>query len=151
MVALRKQEVVGTRQKARSFWLETVCNFASMRTYLLVAAGGALGSVLRYGMARMLPRLQPGTFPWATFCINLLGCLLIGLLAGKLDKSAWLQSTGWALLATGFCGGFTTFSTFALENIQLLREQDLALAILYTTLSLTGGLLLCVIGQKLAA
>lgn len=117
-----------------------------LRAYLAVALGGALGSVLRYAIAKLLPA---GTFPWATFAVNLTGAFLIGLLAGWATREGGLSDTAWLLLATGFCGGFTTFSSFALENILLLRGGDLAIAVSYTAGSLILGLLLCGAGYRL--
>jgi CrcB protein len=117
-----------------------------LRAYLAVAVGGALGSVLRYAIAKALPAT---TFPWATFLVNLTGAFVIGILAGWATREGGLSDTGWLLLATGFCGGFTTFSTFALENILLLRGGDLAIALSYTAGSLILGLLLCGMGYRL--
>ena len=117
-----------------------------LRAYLVVALGGALGSVLRYAVARVLPA---GTFPWATFWVNMAGAFLMGILAGWAAREGTLGTTGWLLLATGFCGGFTTFSSFALENILLLRGGDLAIALSYTAGTLVLGLLLCGAGYRL--
>ena len=117
-----------------------------LRAYLAVALGGALGSVLRYAIAKALPA---NVFPWSTFAVNLTGAFLIGLLAGWATREGGLSDTGWLLLATGLCGGFTTFSSFALENILLLRGGDLAIAVSYTAGSLVIGFLLCGIGYRL--
>ncbi len=122
-----------------------------MRAYLLVALGGALGSVLRYGVSLAVPKSHPNGFPWATLLANLLGCFLIGVLAGALSRNAWLQSTGWLLLATGLCGGFTTFSTFALENVQFFRGQMLWMSVLYLIISVVAGMVLCALGYRIFA
>ena len=122
-----------------------------MRGYILAGLGGAAGSMLRYGISLLLPRLHPAAFPWSTLVVNLAGSLLIGLLAGSASRGGWMETTGWLLLTTGFCGGFTTFSSFALEGVQLLRGNALFAAVLYGSLSVAGGLLLCALGYKAAA
>lgn len=125
--------------------------FAAMRAYLLVALGGALGSVLRYGVSLAVPKSHPNAFPWATLLANLLGCFLIGILAGALSKSNWLEQTGWLLLATGLCGGFTTFSAFALENVQFFRGQMFWMSVLYLCISVVAGMVLCALGYRIFA
>lgn len=120
------------------------------RNFLLVGAGGAAGSMARYGVAWLAGRYAAGTFPLGTFAINLLGSFLIGVLFGLAGRNQWLQATGMLLLATGFCGGFTTFSTFALDNVSLLQKGQSLMAIAYTGLSLVLGLILCRLGIWLA-
>jgi len=117
-----------------------------LRAFLMVALGGAAGSVARYGTGIIVNKIVQHTYPFSTFFINILGCFLIGLLAGLGQRSAWMQANGWLLLATGFCGGFTTFSSFALENMQLMQKQHNFIAMLYTALSIIIGILLCKAG-----
>lgn len=121
-----------------------------LRNFLLVGAGGAVGSILRYALALMLPRAGKG-FPWATLSVNLIGCLLIGLLAGMTPRNNWMFHTGWVLLATGLCGGFTTYSAFALDNVKLFEAGGSITALAYTLVSLVGGIILCYLGYAIAA
>lgn len=97
-----------------------------IRNLLLVALGGALGSVGRY----LFSRWMTGTFPWGTLTVNLLGSLLIGLLTGLVAKGS-LSPEMKLLLVTGFCGGFTTFSTFANESFSMMKAGDVLMMALY--------------------
>src|SRR5690349_23792909 len=93
-----------------------------MRILLLIGAGGFLGSVARYLTQQGIGKILPLTFPYGTFIVNLAGCFLIGVLYGISDRSNFM-STEWRLfLTTGFCGGFTTFSTFSMEAYSLVRD-----------------------------
>jgi len=120
------------------------------RAFLLVGAGGAAGSMLRYGISLLINRTFNHPLPVATLLVNLSGCLLIGLLFGTAERHAWLQGNLLLLLATGFCGGFTTFSTFAAENVKLLNDHQSGMALLYTLLSVFLGIALCKAGIWLA-
>ena len=107
-----------------------------MTRFLLVAAGGALGSMARYGLGLALGRLAPGTaWPWGTFAANLIGGLLMGLLAG------WLAYRGQGgegvrlFAAVGLLGGFTTFSAFSLEAALMIERRDWTTAGLYVAAS----------------
>lgn len=113
--------------------------FPSLLQCLMVALGGGLGAVLRFGISFLLP-VPPGTFPYATFLINALGCLLAGILWGVFDQSVGKGSTLHLLLITGFCGGFTTFSTFSLEILSFMQQGQWLQVILYAV----GSLLICV-------
>ena len=121
-----------------------------LRTFLLVGVGGAAGSMARYATTLLLTRASANAFPAATMLVNLMGCLLIGVLAGWAERSVLLNNAGWALLATGFCGGFTTFSAFALDNMKLQQGGASGTALVYSMISIVGGMLLCYIGYHLA-
>lgn len=120
-------------------------------TYLLVAAGGALGSMARYGLAEWLDGDHHGALPWGTFGVNLLGSLAIGLIAGwgmasqRLGLGLGLSDEARLFLMVGFCGGFTTFSSFSLQVFALLRDGFLLRAGGYALASM----LLCVIATSL--
>lgn len=121
-----------------------------LRAFLLVALGGGLGSAARYGIGVLMGKWINHPYPFATFLINISGCFIIGLLYGLVQKQDMSQTGLWLLAATGFCGGFTTFSSFALENINLLNDNKSMIALLYVVLSLIVGLLLCKAGIYLS-
>ncbi len=120
-----------------------------IKNILLVLLGGGLGSVARYVLSYFFSKNEAMQFPWATFLANTIGCLFIGLLFGYIQKNNLQNETLKLLLITGFCGGFTTFSTFSLENIQFIQNQNYNLAILYTLTSLIIGFLAVIIGIKI--
>ena len=109
-----------------------------MRQLLLVFVGGGLGSILRFAIGKWLNSPASG-IPYGTFLANILGSLCIGFILGWAVKNNQLQSGTVLLLATGFCGGFTTFSTFAYENHLLLKTGDFFNFALYTLTSLILG------------
>ena len=115
-----------------------------LRNILLVALGGALGSVCRY----LISKLSLGTFPWGTLTVNILGSLLIGLLTGLMLRGS-VSPEMKLLLVTGFCGGFTTFSTFANENLALLQSGKIGMFIAYALASFVLGVAACFAGLYL--
>jgi len=118
-----------------------------MKELLLVFLGGGTGSVLRYLLSQMrLPLAQ--VFPLPTLCINVLGSFLIGLFSAWALRSM-LTNDLRLLLVVGFCGGFTTFSTFSNEGLQLLRSGDVMMYAIYVLLSVLGGICACWMGWKI--
>jgi CrcB protein len=111
-----------------------------IKTLLLIGTGGFIGSVSRFLASRFMQNNFPSAFPFGTFFVNITGCFLIGLIYGFSEKSP-LFTSGWKMfLAVGFCGGFTTFSTFANENLALLRDGDFLHFFLYSGLSVILGI-----------
>lgn len=111
----------------------------------LVFIGGGLGALGRFGLAQALPRAVGG-FPWATLAANAIGALVIGLLAGWLANRAGLR----AFWIVGLLGGFTTFSAFSLETLDLIDRGALGLAAAYVVASLALGLGACWLGLRIA-
>ncbi len=111
-----------------------------MQKVLIIFIGGGLGSISRYLLTKFVIQQFKAPFPLGTFTVNILGCLLIGIFVAYLEKTANLNPAWALLLTTGFCGGFTTFSTFSLENTLLLRNGDYLTFFAYTMLSVVIGL-----------
>lgn len=120
-----------------------------MKQLVLVFVGGGLGSVLRYIIGKALNNTENG-IPYGTFLANVLGSLLIGIILGLALKNNTLSNNQTLLLATGFCGGFTTFSTFAYENHVFLKAGDFTSFALYTIASFILGFLAVFFGMWLA-
>ncbi|PZM88488.1 MAG: chromosome condensation protein CrcB [Actinobacteria bacterium] len=114
-----------------------------------VAAGGAVGSALRYGVALIWPT-TPGGFPWATLVTNLAGCFLIGVLMHLLDARTTHHRLIQPFVGTGLLGGFTTFSAYAVEGRSLLAAGRIALAAVYLAGTLLGALVAVRIGVRAA-
>lgn len=120
-----------------------------LKNLVLVFLGGGLGSVLRYLLSKYLNSNQNG-IPYGTFLANILGSLLIGFFLGLAAKNNTLSQNQTLLLATGFCGGFTTFSTFAYENHVFLKSGDFTTFALYTIASFVIGFLAVFLGIYIA-
>ncbi|MCK7591424.1 fluoride efflux transporter CrcB [Subsaxibacter sp. CAU 1640] len=111
-----------------------------MKQLLLVFVGGGIGSVLRFLVGKYLNNAETG-IPYGTFAANIIGSLLIGIILGLAVKQNTLSQNQILFLATGFCGGFTTFSTFAYENHVFLKAGDFTSFAIYTVASFIVGFL----------
>jgi len=116
-----------------------------MKQLLLVFIGGGFGSTLRYVIGKYMNSTETG-IPWGTFTANILGSFLIGIILGLAAKNDALSSNQTLLLATGFCGGFTTFSTFAYENHVFLKAGDFTSFAFYAIGSFVVGFLAVFLG-----
>jgi CrcB protein len=119
-----------------------------MKDLILIFLGGGLGSLARYLCSQGVRLLVPLAFPLGTFVVNVAGCLLVGLLYGLADRHR-IAPAVLLFLATGFCGGFTTFSTFSYEMLSLLRGGQTGLFLLYALASIAVGLAAAAFGYKL--
>lgn len=119
-----------------------------MKQLLLVFIGGGFGSTLRYVIGKYLNNPETG-IPYGTFVANIFGSLLIGIILGLAAKNDALSENHTLILATGFCGGFTTFSTFAYENHVFLKSGDFMSFALYTVASFVVGFLAVFAGMYL--
>jgi CrcB protein len=122
-----------------------------MKEILLVGAGGCIGAICRYKLGGwILHHWEHAHFPLATLLINLLGCLLIGVIGGVAERAHAFSPHLRILLITGLLGGFTTFSAFGFETIYLLRRGDVPAAALYVGLSILLGVVAVWAGLKIA-
>ena len=120
----------------------------TIRNIIAVGAGSFIGGIARYLVSLAVKGISKG-FPWATILVNLLGCLIIGLLWGFLSRNA-SESTSWGLFLTvGLCGGFTTFSTFSKEALTMLQTGQIWGFASYIALSILAGIALVATGYYL--
>jgi len=123
---------------------------AVLTNILIVGAGSCLGGIARYLTGKFVQGFFPATFPWGTLAVNVIGCFVIGLVFGLIDRGCQL-SDGARLFATaGFCGGFTTFSTFIHENYLLFNGNHNLSLLLYTLASIAAGFLMVHLAYCLA-
>ncbi|MEW6511358.1 MAG: fluoride efflux transporter CrcB [Bacteroidota bacterium] len=116
-----------------------------MQQILLIAAGGSLGAVARYGVSTFVYHATRGTFPWGTLVVNVTGSFIIGVLIELFDTA--VIPSGWrSFITIGFLGAYTTFSTFTLETVNLIRDGELQLAAVNVLASNLVGLLFVVLG-----
>lgn len=104
-------------------------------TLVLLVVGGSCGAIARYKLGAVLLRREPHTFPFGTFIINVSGALVLGLICGF-----GISGNPYLLFGDGFCGAFTTFSTFAVESVQLIHGKALKKSVLFIVLSVLTGL-----------
>ena len=117
---------------------------------LIVGVGSFIGGAIRYLLSLFMKNLCGQGFPWGTLSVNLLGCFLFGIVFAIFSKSSSTDSTLYLLLTTGICGGFTTFSTFANESIQMLQHGNIFGFIAYVATSVMAGLALIALGYWIA-
>jgi CrcB protein len=120
-----------------------------MPVYLAVALGGALGSLSRYTVDRLIERGSASVFPWSTFAINMTGCVLVGaVIAALVDRHhtpEWLRVG----MVMGFLGGYTTFSTYGQESYELLRGGHAGVGVVYAAGSVAVGVLAVALGTMI--
>lgn len=112
-----------------------------IRILMIIGAGSFLGGVSRFLVSRAVQNSADSGFPFGTMVVNILGCLIIGIVYGVADKGTVITPEMRLFLAVGFCGGFTTFSAFAAENIALLRDGNVLAFALYAGISVFLGVL----------
>ncbi len=117
---------------------------------LTVGSGGFIGSVLRYLVYRYFEDPRDTGLPWGTIAVNVIGSLLAGFLFGISEKTNLIPETLSLFLLVGFCGGFTTFSAFALDNVKLFQEGAFTQNFLYITTTILFGVLAIFIGHYMA-
>jgi len=120
-----------------------------LKTLLVIGSGSFLGGIARYLTAKVVQNSFASAFPYGTMVVNLLGCLLIGIIFGMSEKTNLINDEWRLFLTVGFCGGFTTFSTFANENVALLRDGNFYYFALYTGSSVFLGLVAVFLGNAL--
>jgi fluoride exporter len=120
-----------------------------MKPILIIGIGGAFGSICRYLAQVYIGKYTSLTFPTGTLVVNLTGCFLIGILFGLGSKYAWMTMEWRLFLITGICGGYTTFSSYSLDSITLLRHGNYTYFFVYVLGSVVFGLLATVAGAAL--
>lgn len=121
-----------------------------MKSLLIVGIGSFVGGSLRYGISMLMKTSCSTSFPWGTLTVNLLGCFLIGIIYALFSRFGSTSQTACLLLTTGLCGGFTTFSTFANESLQMLQHGNYAAFFCYIAVSVIVGISLTALGYYLA-
>lgn len=117
-----------------------------LKMYLLAGFGGFVGTLLRYGIQKLSVFWGLISFPYGTFTVNLIGSLLIGIVYGLSERGNYLTPEVRIFLATGICGGFTTFSSFTLDTLTLMRQGQHAYAATYVIASVLLGLVATYLG-----
>ena len=120
-----------------------------IKSILIVGIGSFIGGALRYTLSTLMKNACGAGFPWGTLTVNLLGCLVFGILFALFGKYSSTSHPWCLLLTTGLCGGFTTFSTFANESMQMLQNGNIGSFAAYVATSVIAGLALVALGYWL--
>ncbi len=120
-----------------------------VKSLLIAGLGGFIGTVFRFLISRYFQIHSSSLFPWGTFTVNMVGCLLIGIFFGLSERTDWITPEWRIFLTVGICGGLTTFSTFSNDAYLLLQEREWIRMILYSTLSFFLGLVAVYLGRLL--
>lgn len=123
--------------------------YRMLKTLVYIGVGSCFGGVARYLLSQLIREKVGAAFPWGTFVVNVLGCFIIGVIYGMIDRGYPMSNEMRAFLTVGFCGGFTTFSTFVYETHQLLSTSGLLLMAVYAGISFAAGLICAYMGQML--
>ena len=121
-----------------------------VKSILIAGLGGFIGTILRYMVSRLIQSNSLGLFPWATFTVNIAGCLLIGLFYGISEKGNLMSPNLRLFLTVGICGGFTTFSSFSNDAFLLIQDKEWLRVSLYTALSFFLGLVAVYLGKVIS-
>lgn len=121
----------------------------SIVNILLIILGSGLGGASRYGLSKWIQDGTSSGFPFGTLTVNIIGCLLLGIFYALLDKGIGMSNGLKLFLTVGFCGGFTTFSTFINDNWLMLNDNRFLLTLLYLLISVAGGYLFLYAGYRL--
>ena len=117
-----------------------------LKSLLLIGAGSCVGGMFRYLTQQYVEKHYPSSIPFGTLAVNIIGCFIIGILYALADRENILSPSMRLLLATGFCGGYTTFSSFALENISLMQDGQWSYAAFYILMSVFFGCIAVFLG-----
>lgn len=117
-----------------------------LKSLLIVGTGSFIGGAMRYLLSTYIKNMYGQTFPWGTLVVNLLGCFVFGIIFALFSKHNSTDNTFCLLLTTGICGGFTTFSTFANESVQMIQNGNIGEFIGYMATSVIIGIALIALG-----
>ena len=118
-------------------------------TILLVGTGGFFGTIARYITVQIVDKKLNSVFPYGTLTVNLVGSFILGFVIGVMGQQNESRNNWKLFLTTGFCGGFTTFSAFAFENVNLLQQRMVITSVSYTVLSIVAGFVAVIAGMLL--
>lgn len=121
-----------------------------LKMILIIGSGSFIGGISRYLTSRMIHNYVVSGFPIGTFTVNIIGCFLIGFIYGVSERGNFLNPDWRLFLTIGFCGGFTTFSAFASENVLLIQDRNFILFAIYSGLSVFLGILSTYLGSTIA-